>query len=50
MHEILGLLEKKRLVAVLGGGQKRIDTKHAKRKITARKRIDLLLDEDTFEE
>lgn len=50
MHEILEQLEEKRRLARLGGGQKRIDTQHAKGKLTARERIDLLLDEDTFEE
>ncbi len=36
--------------AKLGGGQKRIDSQHAKNKFTARERIDMLLDEDSFEE
>ncbi|HWR99033.1 MAG TPA: acyl-CoA carboxylase subunit beta, partial [Prolixibacteraceae bacterium] len=36
--------------AKLGGGQKRIDTQHSKGKMTARERIDLLLDEGSFEE
>lgn len=36
--------------ALLGGGTKRIDTQHQKGKLTARERIDLLLDEGTFEE
>ena len=36
--------------AKLGGGQKRIDSQHAKGKLTARERIDLLLDEGSFEE
>ncbi len=36
--------------ARLGGGQKRIDTQHQKGKLTARERIDLLLDEGSFEE
>ena len=33
-----------------GGGQKRIDQQHEKGKLTARERITLLLDHDTFEE
>ncbi|RLC93899.1 MAG: methylmalonyl-CoA carboxyltransferase [Chloroflexi bacterium] len=33
-----------------GGGAKRIEAQHAKNKLTARERIDLLLDEGTFEE
>lgn len=40
----------KRAEAKLGGGQKRIDTQHAKGKLTARERIELLLDENSFEE
>ncbi len=36
--------------AQLGGGQKRIDAQHAKGKLTARERIDLLMDEGSFEE
>ena len=50
MHEIVEELERKRALAKLGGGQKRIDAQHAKGKLTARERIDLLLDEDSFEE
>jgi acetyl-CoA carboxylase carboxyltransferase component len=40
----------KREKAALGGGQKRIDAQHAKGKLTARERIELLLDEGSFEE
>ncbi|GAB4409665.1 MAG: acyl-CoA carboxylase subunit beta [Bacteroidia bacterium] len=40
----------KREEARLGGGQKRIDAQHAKGKFTARERIELLLDEGSFEE
>ena len=36
--------------AALGGGQERIDRQHANDKLTARERIDLLLDPDSFEE
>ncbi len=36
--------------AMLGGGQERIDTQHKKGKLTARERIDLLMDEGTFQE
>ena len=50
MQDILDQLEKKRELARLGGGQKRIDAQHAKGKLTARERIELLLDEGTFEE
>ncbi|MGE5381899.1 MAG: acyl-CoA carboxylase subunit beta [Omnitrophica WOR_2 bacterium] len=47
--KIKELLEKREL-AKLGGGQKRIDAQHAKGKLTARERIDLLLDEGSFAE
>ncbi len=50
MKEILDKLEKKRARARLGGGQKRIDAQHKRGKLTARERIDLLLDEGSFEE
>jgi len=43
-------LEKRNLEAELGGGQKRIDQQHAKGKMTARERIDYLLDEGSFQE
>jgi acetyl-CoA carboxylase carboxyltransferase component len=36
--------------AMLGGGERRIQQQHAKGKLTARERIDLLLDEGSFEE
>jgi methylmalonyl-CoA decarboxylase subunit alpha len=47
--KIKELLDKREL-AKLGGGQKRIDSQHKKGKLTARERIDLLLDEGSFEE
>ncbi len=50
MHDIIQQLEAKRARARLGGGQPRIDAQHAKGKLTARERIDLLLDAGTFEE
>ena len=50
MKDILSELEAKRHEARLGGGQKRIDAQHAKGKLTARERIELLLDADSFEE
>ena len=43
-------LEKRNLEAGLGGGQKRIDKQHSTGKMTARERIDYLLDEDSFQE
>ena len=36
--------------AVQGGGEKRIEAQHAKGKLTARERLNLLLDPDSFEE
>ncbi|WP_417523076.1 acyl-CoA carboxylase subunit beta [Marinovum sp.] len=50
MTAILQELEDRRHDARMGGGQKRIDAQHAKGKLTARERIELLLDEDSFEE
>ena len=50
MQDIIRQLEEKRRLARLGGGQKRIYAQHAKGKLTARERIDLLLDPDSFEE
>ena len=50
MSDIIAQLEAKRAEAMLGGGQKRIDSQHAKGKLTARERIHILLDEDSFEE
>ena len=50
MKDILQQLEDRRAEARLGGGQKRIEAQHARGKLTARERIDLLLDEGSFEE
>ncbi len=50
MKDILEKLETRRAEARLGGGEKRIEAQHAKGKLTARERIDLLLDENSFEE
>nr|NIV49630.1 methylmalonyl-CoA carboxyltransferase [Gammaproteobacteria bacterium] len=50
MHDIIRQLEEKRAAARLGGGQRRIDAQHAKGKLTARERIELLLDAESFEE
>ena len=50
MKDILKLLEEKRKKAQDGGGKKRIDAQHSKGKLTARERINLLLDKDSFEE
>lgn len=43
-------LQQKNELARLGGGQSRIDKQHAKGKLTARERIHLLLDPESFEE
>lgn len=43
-------LRKRRAKALLGGGKERIEKQHAKGKLTARERIDLLLDAGTFQE
>lgn len=50
MSEILETLEKRREDARLGGGQRRIDAQHSKGKLTARERVELMLDEGSFEE
>ena len=50
MQDIIKQLEEKRQSARLGGGQKRIDAQHAKGKLTARERLELLLDDNSFEE
>ncbi len=50
MKDILNELEARRDVARKGGGQRRIDAQHGKGKLTARERIELLLDEGSFEE
>ncbi len=50
MSEPLDDLMQRRAEARLGGGQERIDALHAKGRMTARERIDLLLDPGSFEE
>ena len=50
MTDIIRQLEEKREKARLGGGQTRIDAQHAKGKLTARERLQLLLDDGSFEE
>src|SRR5476651_2701326 len=50
MKRILEELEQRRAQARAGGGEKRIASQHAKGKLTARERLDVLLDEDSFEE
>lgn len=50
MQHILEKLEERRANARLGGGKKRIEAQHGRGKLTARERIDLLLDPGSFEE
>jgi len=50
MKSILDSLEDRRATARLGGGQARIDAQHKRGKLTARERIELLLDHGSFEE
>jgi len=50
MRDIIEALEERRVVARLGGGQRRIDIQHSKGKLSARERLDVLLDPDSFEE
>jgi len=50
MQDILRQLEEKRRAARLGGGDKRIAAQHAKGKLTARERLEVLLDPGSFEE
>jgi propionyl-CoA carboxylase beta chain len=50
MQHILKELDERRAVARLGGGKARIEAQHARGKLTARERIELFLDEGSFEE
>ncbi|CAD7049543.1 acyl-CoA carboxylase subunit beta [Pseudorhizobium halotolerans] len=50
MRAVLHELEKRRSEARLGGGERRIEAQHGKGKLTARERIEVLLDEGSFEE
>ena len=50
MQEILQQLERKREAARAGGGPRRLEAQHSKGRLTARERIDLLLDAGSFEE
>ncbi len=49
MNKLEQLLEKKAKLA-LGGGEKRIEAQHAKGKLTARERLNILFDQDSFVE
>src|ERR671920_635204 len=50
MRERVAQLERRSAEAELGGGAKRLETQHGKGKLSARERLDLLLDEGTFVE
>ncbi|MBN9556114.1 MAG: acyl-CoA carboxylase subunit beta [Alphaproteobacteria bacterium] len=50
MTDIIAELAERRARAKLGGGQARIDAQHKRGKLTARERLELLLDENSFEE
>jgi propionyl-CoA carboxylase beta chain len=50
MQDIIQRLEDMRVGARQGGGQRRVDAQHGKGKLTARERIDILFDPDSFEE
>ncbi|MEY8096085.1 acyl-CoA carboxylase subunit beta [Falsihalocynthiibacter sp. S25ZX9] len=50
MKDVDTQLAERREQAQLGGGQRRIDAQHGKGKLTARERVELLLDEGSFEE
>src|ERR671910_193625 len=50
MHSILNRLEERRAQARLGGGVKRIEAQHGRGKLTARERLEILLDRGSFEE
>ena len=50
MQRIIDELERKRAAAEEGGGRARIEAQHGRGKLTARERIEVLLDPDSFEE
>ncbi len=50
MENKIKVLQDKLAEAKLGGGKKRIETQHAKKKLTARERVNYLMDEGSFEE
>jgi propionyl-CoA carboxylase beta chain len=50
LKQMLERLDRRRARARLGGGEARIKAQHARGKLTARERIDLLLDHGSFEE
>ena len=50
MYDIIRQLEERRARARAGGGKARVKAQHDRGKLTARERLDLLLDPDSFEE
>jgi len=50
MEDKIKILNDKIALAKLGGGEKRIAKHHEKKKLTARERVEYLLDEGSFEE
>ena len=50
MADIIDRLEERRESARAGGGQARIDAQHKRGKLTARERVELLMDRDSFQE
>ncbi len=50
MKDIVNKLEERRTRARAGGGKSRIETQHKRGKLTARERVELLMDKDSFEE
>ena len=50
MENKIDILKKNQELAKLAGGEARIKSQHSKNKLTARERIELLLDKGSFEE
>ena len=50
MTDILDRLEERRESARMGGGTRRIEAQHKRGKLTARERVELLMDRDSFQE
>ncbi len=50
MTDIVDRLARKRAAALAGGGERRVDAQHAKGKLTARERLNVLFDAGTFRE
>ena len=50
IHERLEELRRRKELAALGGGERRIEAQHQRGKLTARERLNLLIDPGTFEE